>query len=139
MLEASIELAPESELVGVARRFVDQTVMTWGLEPIRVDAVLITSELCANAVLHARTDFQVSLQSDGMCLRIEVRDDSSRMPSSVSVRKDGTGGRGLAIVAALATSWNAHVDGTGKVVWAEIDLPHLSGTRDGLRPGDLVR
>jgi anti-sigma regulatory factor (Ser/Thr protein kinase) len=114
-------------------------VTTWGLDPIRIDAVLITSELCANAVLHARTDLQVRLQSDGLCLRIEVRDGSSRMPSSVPVRNDRTGGRGLAIVAALATSWNAHVDGTGKVVWAEIDLPHLAGTGDGLRPGDFVR
>lgn len=44
MLEASIQLARELALVGAARRFVDQTVTEWGLDPIR------------NAVLHARTD-----------------------------------------------------------------------------------
>ena len=75
MLESSIELAPDPAELRTARRFVDETLTDWGLESICDDARLITSELSANAVLHARTDFRVTLRSDGLGhLRIEVRD-----------------------------------------------------------------
>ena len=134
MLEASIELAPDIAGVGVARRFADRVVTDWGLDHVRDDALLITSELAANAVVHARTDFHVRLQSDGTgYLCIEVRDNSDRMPSPGRLGQVTAGGRGLAIVAALATSWEAQVDGTGKVVRAEILLRHRPGAGDGLR------
>lgn len=140
MLEASIELTHDIALVGAARRFVDQVVTDWGLDHMRADALLITSELAANAVVHARTDFQVRLQSDGAGhLCIEVRDNSDRMPSPGPLRQVTAGGRGLALVAALATSWEAQVDGAGKVVRAEILLPHWPGAGDGLRPSGSGR
>ena len=132
MLEASIQLASELALVGTARRFVDQAVADWGLDPIRDEARLITSELSANAVLHARTDFGVTLRSNGLdYLRIEVRDENSRMPSSVSPPQEALSGRGLLIVDALATCWGTEFDGGGKVVWAEIGRRALSGTDEG--------
>ena len=135
MLEASIELAPDIAGVGVARRFVDRVVTDWGLDHVRDDALLITSELAANAIVHARTDFHVRLQSDGTgYLCIEVRDNSDRMPSPGRLGQV-TAGRGLAIVAALATSWEAQVDGAGKVVRAEILLRQWPGAGDGLRSG----
>ena len=140
MLEASIELAPDLALVGVARRFVDQMVTRWGLHDIRDDALLITSELSANAVRHARTAFQVKLQSDGSGhLRIEVRDNSDQMPTHGLLQQDMTGGRGLAIVAALATSWEAEVESAGKVVRAEIHRGCLPSAGDGLLPKGLAR
>ena len=121
LLEASIDLAREPAGVRAARRFVDETLTDWGLGPICDDARLITSELCANAVLHARTDFRVTLRSGGRGhLRIEVRDENGHMSSPAAPRQDATGGRGLLIVDALATSWGAQWDGKGKVVWAEL-------------------
>ena len=134
--EASIHLERELSLVGVARRFVDQTVTDWGLDAIRYEARLITSELAANAVLHARTGFQVSLQSDGLgFLRIEVRDGNARMPPPTAPGRDATSGRGLAVVGALATSWGTRFYGDGKLVWAEIGSSALSGDAVGLRIG----
>ena len=92
-----------------------------GLDPICDDARLITSELSANAVLHARTNFGVTLRSDGSgYLRIEVRDHNGHMSSPAAPRQDATSGRGLLIVGALAASWGTQPDGDGKVVWAEL-------------------
>jgi anti-sigma regulatory factor (Ser/Thr protein kinase) len=135
VLEASLELAPDIAGVGVARRFVDRVVTDWGLDHVRDDALIITSELAANAIVHARTDFHVRLQSDGAgYLCIEVRDNSDRMPSPGRLGQVSAGGRGLAIVAALATFWEVRVDGAGKVVRAEILLRHRPGASDGLHP-----
>lgn len=136
MLEASIQLARELALVGAARRFVDQTVTDWGLDAIRDEAVLITSELSANAVLHARTDFRVTLRSDGVGLRIEVRDQSDRIPAPAPPSQDATSGRGLTTVDALAASWGARPEGAGKVVWAEIGPRGFSGTGEGRNLSD---
>jgi hypothetical protein len=128
VLEASIQLACELALVAVARRFVDRTVTEWGLDSIVDEAVLITSELSGNAVLHARTDFRVTLRSDGVgYLRIEVRDRSDRTPEPGLPRQDATSGRGLPTVAALATSWGSRREEAGKVVWADIDSQGASG------------
>ena len=126
--QASIQLERDLSLVGVARQFVDQTVTDWGLDAIRYEARLITSELSANAVLHARTGFQVSLQSDGLgYLRIAVRDGNAGMPPRAAPQRDATSGRGLAVVGALATSWGTQFYSDGKAVWAKIGSKALSG------------
>ena len=132
MLESSIELAPDPAELRTARRFVDETLTDWGLEPFCDDARLITSELSANAVVHARTDFRVTLRSDGPGhLRIEVRDGKARMSSPVAPREAATGGRGLVLVSTLATSWGTQVVGDGKVVWVEL---HAGGRAGGQGP-----
>ena len=113
-------LAPEPAELRTARRFVDETLMDWGLESIGEGARLITSELSANAVLHARTDFRVTLRSVGLGhLRIEVGTGRPRMPSPAEPHQAASG-RGLVLVGALATSWGNQVVGDGKVVWAEL-------------------
>ena len=129
MLEASIELAPEPATLRTARRFVDETLTEWGLESLCDDARLITSELSANAVLHARTDFQVTLRSAGLGhLRIEVRDAKMHMSSPAAPPQRGTSGRGLVLVDTLATAWGTQVLSDGKMVWVELDaLGHGGG------------
>jgi len=114
-------LEADPALVRVARQFVDQTVTEWELDPVRDGARLIVTELATNGVMHARTQFRVTLRSNGFgFLRIEVRDDNTRMPSPGGPPQDATSGRGLGVVSALATSWGAQGDGDGKVVWAEL-------------------
>ena len=132
MLEASIELAPDPAELRLARRFVDETATEWGLESICDDARLITSELAANAVLHARTDFRVTLRSDGLGhLRIEVRDGKGHMSSPAPPLPAATSGRGLVLVSTLATAWGTQVVGEGKVVWVEL---HARGHAEGQGP-----
>jgi anti-sigma regulatory factor (Ser/Thr protein kinase) len=83
--------------------------------------VLIASELATNAVLHAGTPYVVEL-SLGDAVRIEVTDSGPPAPFLRPVRGpfDVDGGRGLAIVAELASGWGVDwLDGC-KVVWAEV-------------------
>jgi anti-sigma regulatory factor (Ser/Thr protein kinase) len=128
VLEICIDLESDPAMVRVVRQFVDRTASEWELDPVREDARLIATELAGNAVLHARTEFRVTLKSNGFgFLRIEVRDDNSRMPLVVGPPDGATSGRGLAVVSALATSWGTQRDGEGKIVWAE--LGH-AGTAD---------
>ena len=139
VLEACIELESDPALVGVARHFVDQTVVEWELDPIREDARLIATELASNAVLHARTEFRLTLRSNGFdFLRIEVRDENTRMPSPAGTPQDATSGRGLAVVTAIAASWGTQRDGDGKVVWAEIGRTKTSDQLECLSLGDLA-
>lgn len=89
-------------------------------------AVLVASELSTNAVRHARTRFETSMTVDPDCVRVEVFDLDTRAPQPVMAGEDATGGRGLQIVAAVASDWGFRTeerDGVqGKVVWAEISL-----------------
>lgn len=85
-------------------------------------AVLLTSELATNAVLHARTDFDVGLCVTKSTVRIAVSDRSSRPPTPIVVDGDATSGRGLRLLDLLASRWGTEMTPTGKSVWFEIPL-----------------
>ena len=53
----------------------------------RADAVLVTSELATNAVLHARSVFRVSLELSSAALRIEVHDTDRTLPQPREPRR----------------------------------------------------
>ena len=60
LLETSAEFESDLTVVDVARRFVGRTLEAWRFErDVAADAVLLTSELVTNAVLHARTGIRV--------------------------------------------------------------------------------
>ena len=92
------------------------------LEVAVEDALLVATELVTNAVLHARTWIRLRLRVDKSTVRIEVHDANPRLPAEPPPEPEATSGRGLAIVAAVATGWGAEHQGDGKVVWAEIAL-----------------
>jgi anti-sigma regulatory factor (Ser/Thr protein kinase) len=139
LLETCIDLESDPAMVRAVRQFVDRTVSEWELDPVREDARLIATELAGNAVLHARTEFRVTLRSNGFgFLRIEVRDDNSRMPMAAGPPEGATSGRGLAVVSALATSWGTQQDGEGKVVWAELGHPGPADEPECLDLSDLA-
>ena len=104
-----------------ARRFVLESLIQWGDPETLDDAALVVSELAANAVLHAHSDFTVAVSSRGDRLRIAVTDASSEGPVlRDSIPTTAPSGRGVALVAALAHDWGCEVKGAdGKVVWAE--------------------
>lgn len=111
---------PQPGQVGAARRFAMDTVGQWGLE--HEDVVLVTSELAANAVVHAGTPFTVALILDGHRITIEVADQDPRLPEFAPDSVLAQGGRGLLIVDRLARAWGARPGPVvGKVVWAEFD------------------
>lgn len=121
---------PEPASVGLARRFVAETLAGWDVDHQADSAVSVCSELATNAVLHAQTPFTVRLKLRAGSLRIEVADDSPRKPRQRGYSRAATTGRGLAVVAGLSSSWGASAAGSGKTVWAEL--------RDGNVEGDFA-
>jgi hypothetical protein len=85
-------------------------------------AALVVDELAANAVLHARSRFEVVASWRASRLRVEVNDMN---PSYEECDRDSddTGGWGLKIVAAFAVIWGIDQLDDRKVIWAEFQLP----------------
>ncbi|MFI9361226.1 ATP-binding protein [Kitasatospora sp. NPDC053057] len=94
-------------------------------------ALLLLSELVTNACHHARgpRDRRIGVRlllPTRSVLRVEVSDASPDLPVPSHAAPEDESGRGLELVAALATSWGAHPRGEGyigKTVWFTLDLP----------------
>ncbi len=84
-------------------------------------AVLGTSELVANALVHAGSLRRLELSLSGSCLRVEVEDPSPATPAPRHPGLAATRGRGIAILERLATSWGYRCRGDGKLVWFELE------------------
>jgi len=120
-LQTSADFESEPTVVEAARRFVRHTLDGWNLAPeVAADAVLLTSELVTNAVLHARTGIRVLLATDGGGLRVSVFDENPRLPAHEVGPADATSGRGLSLVDGVAGAWGVERMSGGKVVWFEI-------------------
>lgn len=108
-----------------ARRFVTALLGAWsGTE----DAELIVSELATNAVRHSASGrfggcFTVAVQADRGRIWLGILDQGGqRTPHPLPPQADEEGGRGLALVAALAASWGVTGDEQGRIVWATLNL-----------------
>ncbi len=109
-----------------ARRFTRQLLSAWEVDHDCATSVeLVVSELITNAARHGEDHIEIALSYTGHLLRIEVTDDSHRMPKTSKGSEDGqesTSGRGLRLVEAFATRWGVQSQDLSKVVWAEFDL-----------------
>jgi anti-sigma regulatory factor (Ser/Thr protein kinase) len=115
---AVLQLAADTAAVAQARSFVQAQCAAAGLNADSAQtAVLLTSEVVTNAVLHGRSGPRVAISASLDRVLVEVGDDNSRMPKVVEQDDDALDGRGLNIVDMLAVSWGAREDGRGKVVW----------------------
>ncbi len=110
--------------VAAARRFISQCVEQLGLQTMP-EVTLLTSELAANAVLHAHSPFDVTvekLQTGGA--RVEVRDFGGGRPELLDRPIASVGGRGLQIVDLVATTWGVdeRQGGSGKCTWFTVEI-----------------
>ncbi|MEU9013758.1 SpoIIE family protein phosphatase [Streptomyces sp. NPDC048479] len=133
---AAASFDPVGRSVATARAFVRDTLQGWGYADVIDDAVVLTSELVTNAVVHAGTS------ADVLCLRTEdgVRVEVADRYPEREIPIQGTGlslgspdrenGRGLLLCAALASRWGVEYTPTYKQVWFQLDLPQRPvGTR----------
>ncbi|MCK2219799.1 SpoIIE family protein phosphatase [Actinomadura sp. ATCC 31491] len=123
-----------------ARKFVRQVLGEWRLGHLAEDAVLLTSELVTNAVVHAGTGIELTcrldVESSPARLEIEVDDhhpakfiDTADPAPMEAMRASG---RGLALAGMLADAWGVTYTRTAKRVWVRIELT------DTCEPQDLA-
>ena len=84
-------------------------------------AAVVVDELATNAVLHARSPFEVVASWRTPRLRVEVT-DMNPWYEARKIDSDGPGGWGLKIVAGFAAIWGIDLFDDRKVVWAEFQL-----------------
>ncbi|MEV6408170.1 SpoIIE family protein phosphatase [Streptomyces bobili] len=141
-------LGPRS--VAEARRFV-RTALDGVASDVVETAQLLAGELVTNAVLHARTEVEVSARVDGGgTVRVGVSDrrpDRALVPYAYPPYA-GTG-QGLALVGHLASRYGVDADEDTKTVWFELgpddampddampDATPDDATPDGTRDGAL--
>ena len=111
---------PHPTSARAARQFVAGELAGRSSDEARDTACLLTSELVTNAVIHARTDVEVSVRRSNGRLRIEVSDHTSRRPTLMSIPADSTTGRGLLLVEVMSATWGIDDDNSGKLVWFEL-------------------
>lgn len=83
------------------------------------DAQLVVSELATNVVLHAHTDFEVTVTLLADTVLLAVADGSISLPTPRPTPRAGHG-HGLTLVASVAERCGTRPDVDGKVVWAEL-------------------
>ena len=120
--KAECEFPPEPESARQARRFVADHLGPRAGQSAVADAVLVTAELAANAIVHARSAFTVVVSHPPGHIRISVSD---AVPLDAGRPLTAQPGHGLDVVAQLAARWGAQSRPGGKVVWVE--LPAAAG------------
>jgi anti-sigma regulatory factor (Ser/Thr protein kinase) len=128
--EAQLDLTSEKSAAGVARRFcASQLRLALGRDEAAQDcvndAVLVTSELVANAVNAGCRAAVVRIDVHREHVRIAVEDDVTGVerPKMQRPSSRDAHGRGLQIVDRLAREWGVTLTESGKRVWAELDVP----------------
>ncbi|WP_323177921.1 SpoIIE family protein phosphatase [Streptomyces sp. NBC_00083] len=133
---AAASFDPVGRSVATARAFVRDTLQGWGYADVVDDAVVLTSELVTNAVVHAGTKADVLCLRSEDGVRVEVADRYPERevpligsPTDIA-SPDRENGRGLLLCAALASRWGVEYTPTRKNVWFQLDLPNRPvGTR----------
>lgn len=117
----SLTIPGRPEHVREARSFIAKAAGE--LHPALDTAVLLTSELVTNAVMHSSSrcpggTVSVVITESGGGLRVEVCDDGSDLSAPV-VRSDAlaSDGHGLFLVQTLADQWGYLRDDIGTTVW----------------------
>lgn len=114
------ELAAEPSSAREARDLVRRAIAEAKWPGDAEAAVLLTSEVAANALRHAGSIGQLEVSVDDSRLRVEASDASRRCPEVCHPPPDAARGRGMAIVESVSSAWGVVRDGTGKTVWFEL-------------------
>ncbi len=118
-----LSLPADPESPRAARRFVAGFLSSRGYESIVADAELLTSEVVSNAVIHGGRPLVLDVEDLGNGVRVRVSDPSPALPRPRRAAPWAPGGRGLSIVATLASDWGiSPLEDSGKDVWFELRI-----------------
>ncbi|GEC10417.1 hypothetical protein SSP24_80720 [Streptomyces spinoverrucosus] len=116
-------LPGQEESAQVARKLVRTALAAWRLEDLTDTAILLVSELVANAVKHtnSRAIRVIVSRPSERFVWIGVVDKARVMPEMTKPSDDLlTSGRGLLLIDSLAERWGTDMYRWGKQVWAEL-------------------
>lgn len=131
---ASVQLDAQLGSGAVARQLLAGWLDGWAPTAMSDDAALCTSELVANAVLHCRAPFTFAVRRIPGGLRLEVIDACPHQApllvpatgTAADLTANSATGRGLRIIAHIATRWGWSTGVSSKAVWVELSS---EGTR----------
>lgn len=107
------------------RRWMSSRLREWSVpEPVIGAAILCTSELTTNALLHAGTPAQVRVDLSAERLLVSVADTGTR--GNVAKARTETlssRGRGLSLIEELSDAWGTDPSVRGSTVWFEMLIP----------------
>ncbi|MCP3822844.1 SpoIIE family protein phosphatase [Streptomyces sp. A3M-1-3] len=122
---AALELLGGIEAAPRARAFASGVLASWRFPVELCDlGVLAASELVANSLQHGTPPMRLRLRRTDRRLIIEVTDGDDHLPRRRRAEPADEAGRGISIVATIASSWGSRrTPGGGKAVWCEFALP----------------
>lgn len=122
---AALELLGGVEAAPRARAFASGVLASWRFSSELHDlGVLAASELVANSLQHGTPPMRLRLRRTDRRLIIEVTDGDDHLPRRRRAETEDEAGRGISIVATIASSWGSRrTPGGGKAVWCEFALP----------------
>lgn len=115
-------LASETSAAATARSLLRSELSSQPADLIE-DAELVVSELVSNAVRHGSGPITLTLEESDSGVRLCVSSASATDPTLTDAGAQSPGGRGLAIIAALAADWGWERDGPLVTVWALLATP----------------
>jgi anti-sigma regulatory factor (Ser/Thr protein kinase) len=122
----SAELAGRPESARAARDLVRRALGDH--HPSAADAQVLVSELVSNAIAHSRSGqpggkltvaVEASADSPDVVIRVDDA-GAAGQPILRSPRRDSERGRGLRIVAALASDWGTETGASGRSTWCRL-------------------
>jgi sigma-B regulation protein RsbU (phosphoserine phosphatase) len=125
-----VRLPNDRRTPAAARALVRSVLEEAGLDPLLNEALLLTTELSTNAVVHANTELDIEVRADGTGLTVTVTDFApgpveqlaiGPRNESVDIGEVAERGRGLLLVDHFASRWGTVHEGTGKGVWFRLE------------------
>jgi anti-sigma regulatory factor (Ser/Thr protein kinase) len=133
-----VELPAVPQSAARARQLVENTLRAREVDAQIVEtAVLLTSELITNAIMHTNHGpLTLDVGNNGIRIRISVGDTSSELPSVAPLNEETEHGRGLWLVQILADHWGAQRHhSSGKSVWFELAADQTGSSYPSVESG----
>jgi anti-sigma regulatory factor (Ser/Thr protein kinase) len=125
-----VRLPNDRRTPAAARALVRSVLEEAGLDALLNEALLLTTELSTNAVVHAGTELDMEVSADAGGLTVTVTDFApgpieqlavGPKNDSVDIGEVAERGRGLLLVDHFASRWGTVHEGVGKGVWFRLE------------------
>jgi anti-sigma regulatory factor (Ser/Thr protein kinase) len=137
-------LSADHNSPGLARVAVRGALQEAGLGAVLDEALLLTTELVTNSVVHAGTEVELEIIASGGSVMVSVLDFKAGpllgSPAGLDEADLAERGRGLHLVNTLAAAWGTLHFADGKGVWFRLDtagadgaMPPAAGLRNPLQ------